>query len=374
MKWQGKSIRIFPRRLLLTTILAFMVCTWNGVVHAEEHQSPAPPPIVISFLATQGGAGLAERMNAASELLLNKPFSWFPLGEGDDGEYDQRPLFRFDEFDCSTWVETVLALGLSHEASDFVTLMNQIRYRRGVISFQTRNHLPDVDWIENAVELGILRETTREIAGEFELKSSTIRNSRKLWYSRLESERIYLPQASPAEQSRKLSLLRNSQGSDPSIVSTVNYIPMESILVPREKAAQYPNARLRPLEIGHPIGDYPRNPKDYLVNQALLDRIETPALIQVIKPGWDRRKDYGLFFNIGHRGILNRRNGKLYFQQMSLRLKHSVEIPFEEDVFYRLIDPPVKGFNFYRILDPKESSTPTSAAPITSGSPDSVRQ
>ena len=63
-----------------------------------------------------------------------------PLGEG--AGIDNDPLIRFDAFDCTTFVETVLAKGDKEK-------LNQIRYKNGHIDFTNRNHFIDTDWLEN---------------------------------------------------------------------------------------------------------------------------------------------------------------------------------------------------------------------------------
>ena len=63
-----------------------------------------------------------------------------PLGEGRAPDSD--PLIRDDAFDCTTFVETVLAHG------DVETL-NKIRYKNGEIDFINRNHFIETDWLPN---------------------------------------------------------------------------------------------------------------------------------------------------------------------------------------------------------------------------------
>ena len=63
-----------------------------------------------------------------------------PLGE--EKLPDTDPLIRFDAFDCTTFVETVLADGDQAELS-------KIRYAHGVPDFTERNHFIETDWIEN---------------------------------------------------------------------------------------------------------------------------------------------------------------------------------------------------------------------------------
>lgn len=63
-----------------------------------------------------------------------------PLGE--ERLPDADPLIRFDAFDCTTFVETVLADGCE-------CCLNQIRYKDGEIGFLTRNHFIESDWLGN---------------------------------------------------------------------------------------------------------------------------------------------------------------------------------------------------------------------------------
>lgn len=63
-----------------------------------------------------------------------------PLGE--EKAPDNDPLIRTDAFDCTTFVETVMAGG-------DVSNLNQIRYKDGKIDFMNRNHFIESDWLAN---------------------------------------------------------------------------------------------------------------------------------------------------------------------------------------------------------------------------------
>jgi len=74
------------------------------------------------------------------EKYLGKPYLFDPLGE--ESGIDTDPLIRFDVFDCTTFVETVLA-------DDDVEELNKIRYKNGKIGFKNRNHFIESEWIPN---------------------------------------------------------------------------------------------------------------------------------------------------------------------------------------------------------------------------------
>lgn len=90
---------------------------------------------VVLFLV---GCGMVPRLPGHD--FLGARYINSPLGEGCAPDSD--PLIRFDAFDCTTFVETVLANG------DIETL-NQIRYKDGKIGFLNRNHFIESDWLIN---------------------------------------------------------------------------------------------------------------------------------------------------------------------------------------------------------------------------------
>lgn len=63
-----------------------------------------------------------------------------PLGE--EVAPDNDPLIRFDAFDCTTFVETVIA-------DNNLKKLNKIRYKNGQVDFLARNHFIETDWLQN---------------------------------------------------------------------------------------------------------------------------------------------------------------------------------------------------------------------------------
>lgn len=79
-------------------------------------------------------SGLIARIDAFSATFVGLPYGdGGPLGEGPTGSYDQDPLFRFDTFDCTTYVETVLSLARARDVADFAVRIDEIRYEHGVV-------------------------------------------------------------------------------------------------------------------------------------------------------------------------------------------------------------------------------------------------
>jgi cell wall-associated NlpC family hydrolase len=74
------------------------------------------------------------------------------------GSADTAELFTasLDGFDCVTYIETVVALARASDVDDFIEWLQQIRYERGVIQWERRNHYM-TGWIRNNVRVGIIR-------------------------------------------------------------------------------------------------------------------------------------------------------------------------------------------------------------------------
>lgn len=94
-----------------------------------------------------------------------------PLGEGAAPDAD--PLIRFDAFDCTTFVETVMADGQ-------LAQLNKIRYADGAVGFLNRNHFIESDWLTNNVDL------VENVSAEFgETKIRTVTIDKKSWLRRV---------------------------------------------------------------------------------------------------------------------------------------------------------------------------------------------
>lgn len=96
------------------------------------------------FVALSGCAAFVAAPSQIGDEYMGARYVLDPLGECTAPDAD--PLIRFDAFDCTTFVETVLAGG------DVKTL-NKIRYRNGVVSFENRNHFIESEWLENNADL-----------------------------------------------------------------------------------------------------------------------------------------------------------------------------------------------------------------------------
>lgn len=118
------------------------------------------------------------RLGQVLEDSIGTPYFDGPLGEGPTGKYDQDPLVDLTRADCVTAVEQAIAMASADNYPDFFEKLQAIRYKGGVIDFESRNHFMETDWVRNNAfcepvtkELGVpLASVTRTIsrAGFFE--------------------------------------------------------------------------------------------------------------------------------------------------------------------------------------------------------------
>jgi hypothetical protein len=93
-------------------------------------------------------------MDVLSRHFLGHPYQPNPLiGSADTVEVFTASL---DGFDCVTYIETILALSRASNVDDFTEWLRKIRYERGRIQWDRRNHYMTL-WIRNNVREGIIR-------------------------------------------------------------------------------------------------------------------------------------------------------------------------------------------------------------------------
>ena len=121
--------------------------------------------VMDAIVAAPASADLGFRLEAVTRPFLDAPYVLSPLGEGDGQLPDTDPRLRFDAFDCTTFVETALALALSSSTTEARMRLDLIRYR-DTPSFAARRHFPEAEWIPELVAVGLLRDITREVGGD----------------------------------------------------------------------------------------------------------------------------------------------------------------------------------------------------------------
>ena len=144
-----------------------------------------------------------------------------------DGNEEERLVVRTDALDCTTFVETALALSIADKRGErdfagFKKALTDIRYRDGILNgYASRLHYFS-DWIRNNELMGFVRECTSE---------TSCSQPKELWLDFMTTHvESYLPmKKNPALVKEIAAYEKNWQGT------VVSYIPKEKLNLPSEK-------------------------------------------------------------------------------------------------------------------------------------------
>ncbi len=246
-------------------VLSFAVVATTQIAFA---QTTAQAPTLEALLTIPSVKKLSVRERAihyAYTFLNNKtPYVVEPLGEGPQGEISKAPLYRFDGFDCTTFVETVMALSFSSTPAEFKARINQIRYKNGSVNYVMRNHFTSVDWIPNNQAYGFVKDITIAVGGAYTKWSQTWIDKAG-WYAKKGEEYAELGEGIPQ------------------VLAQLPYLSKE----------------------------------DLINNQALIDRIPSGSIFSLVRPNWDLVKAAGTHMDVSHQGFLIREDGVLYMVHAS---------------------------------------------------------
>lgn len=136
-------------------------------------------PMVAAAVVGARGHDLPTRLRLVTEPFLGAPYRLSPLGEGSGVDAD--PLLRFDAFDCTTFVETAMALALADDLDHARRVLNVVRYREGKVDYLSRRHFPEAEWIPELIRLGFLEDITRAVGGD-QVKVEQKRLDASVWH------------------------------------------------------------------------------------------------------------------------------------------------------------------------------------------------
>ncbi|WP_417527270.1 N-acetylmuramoyl-L-alanine amidase-like domain-containing protein [Marinomonas shanghaiensis] len=259
----------------------------------------------------------AEKMLVLSQVFLGAEYVGGSVGEGPLSKYDKDPLVRFDVFDCTTYVETLLAGVMSTSSAEFETNLMALRYQDGDVSFVSRNHFPSLDWFHNNQDK--LQDITPEVAGGAARVAQTLID-KAAWYQHLTGEIL----GCDATSSNKCATLLGQLKAEGSVFSPepayLPYVPLTALFVGAEGR----------------------------VDQALLDRIPSGSVISMVRPDWSLKQWIGTNMNVSHQGIAIRKQGVLFLRHASLTHKKVMDENFAEYFsHYASGTSSLKGFNVH---------------------------
>lgn len=262
---------------------------------------------------------MSARLKFFSGSFIGKPYLLGALGEGSDSRFDQSPLYRTDAFDCETYVDTVVALALAANPTDFSQCINKIRYMKGQISFVTRNHFTALDWNQNNQQLGFVKDITPAIKDKNHqpvMLMATALINKPAWYAHLGISRIQLFPSNKEEQGIRLLELQKKGLKLAIGEEKIPYIPLTALF------------------------DKEGRPDEYLFAQ-----IPDASIIEIVRPNWNLENVIGTNLNVSHLGFAFRINGKLMFREASSTEGGVVDISLTEYLRKLRSSPTIKGIN-----------------------------
>src|SRR5208283_991938 len=110
---------------------------------------------------TKDDRAIDSRIEVISRHFLGRPYEANPLiGSAASAEVFTASI---DRFDCVTYIETVLALARASTVDGFIEWLRKIRYERGHIQWDRRNHYMTL-WIRSNVREEIIRRVSMAVA------------------------------------------------------------------------------------------------------------------------------------------------------------------------------------------------------------------
>jgi hypothetical protein len=267
--------------------LLLLVFTLRAVAGSVEQ---GPGGVTVEDLVRIGEAqrSTAAAVDAIGARLLGTPYVLGNAGEGSVDVYDEDPLWRLDVQDCTTYVETVAALASAHDRASFLRALRLVRYEHGVVSFHTRNHFAESDWLPNNERAGYVRDITRAL---FPLRARTVSVTidKALWYAKMNAESIAPVSRPLAERERLAAELRRSGAQYAPERAVIPYLPMEAFFL------KDVHGKLQP-------------------NRAVLSKIPTASVFNIVREGWTPG---GLAMAISHQGFVIQKRDGTYMRHAS---------------------------------------------------------
>ncbi len=234
-----------------------------------------------------------KKLLITSESFKNAPYTLGPLGEGYG--IDKDPIYRFDTFDCLTYVETVLALSIANNNDEFEDLIKKIRYQDGKVSFENRLHFQNPDWIENNKKYveNISEELSQKILNK-KTSISQIELNKTLWF----------------KKNYNIDVSSNIQNVN------LAYISLE--------------------DLKNNIDNFAKN-------------IVYPHIFMTVISDKQQKEKIGTQVDISHTGFLINKDGILYIRHASQKHKKVIDENFENYIDKLLSKDKYKGFSILKI-------------------------
>lgn len=169
----GAAPIAFAAALLASATAAHAIVPGDVRWHDEHNDTTKITQILINA-GTMNVSDPGTRTMAIAEMLTGTPYAADPI----EGTREQLTV-RLDSMDCTTFVETVLALEMTLEEQrsswrDFIYNLERLRYRNGNVgTYSSRLHYFS-DWVIDNTHRGILQEVTDRLGANTKWQVKTL--------------------------------------------------------------------------------------------------------------------------------------------------------------------------------------------------------
>jgi hypothetical protein len=307
---------------LSLTPLCYAFCDLN----TSEKQSNIEINAIFKQIQQHPQPNMGEKLKFISSFWLNRPYMLYCLGEGAQGEFDQRPIYRTDAFDCETLVDTTLAVAHSNDLASFNKNILNIRYHDNQTDFTHRNHFTNIEWNPSNQKQGYVKDITLNI--RYQGKPIAIKNqitiNKGQWYQKMSDKRVQLCDDDSNLKQQKLMQLRAKSKHFGKAISTLYYIPIQSMFDKNEQ----------------PIA-------------SIFSQIPNGTIIQIVTPDSHTEDKVGTDLDISHMGFAFWENNDLYFRNASLLEQKVIDIKLSDYLKRYIHNPTIKGIHLELPLESK---------------------
>ena len=186
--------------LVIITFATNLLYAANDV-HYENQDSVILEQYKL-YIKPYSYSSLETILDKTSVFFLNAPYVAHTLEVSPREEL----IVNLREFDCFTFVETVMALALNVKSGEGLTLENfskqlqQIRYRDGKLTdYSSRLHYTS-DWVLNNELKGLIKNISRPLGGQKETKTINFMSTHRDAYDQLKNDDKMLEQILTVEK------------------------------------------------------------------------------------------------------------------------------------------------------------------------------
>ncbi len=271
---------------------------------------------VFKKLPTLNGLSTHQKVYFWTEQFLGLPYGkGGPLGEGNKGQFDQDPLYRFDTFDCTTFVETVTALSLSENKIEFESHILELRYKNADISYTSRNHITSQSWIPENTSNGYYLDSTQDFPAKFQDVASA-KIDLPSWYKAHKVSRLRLPELSKRKKRKRIKQLQSKSRDFEIEQVKLPYLVITDIL---ENWAEFE------------------------------ENLNGVYIINIVRPNWNMKYKVGTNLLVSHQGFLLKKNGVPTMIHASTT-GEVVEISLKKYLGWFKSSSSIKGINLLQVI------------------------